>query len=36
MMLFPPTDLRWLRLHTTSAHGTATVQVEELEAYAGR
>jgi rhamnogalacturonyl hydrolase YesR len=33
MMLFPDANVRWLRLQTTSAYGSANVQVEELEAY---
>jgi hypothetical protein len=36
MLLFPTTQARWLRLRTSSGYGTATVQVEEVEAYAAR
>jgi len=36
MMLFPKTDLRWLRLVVTSTYGPSNVQVEEFEAYAAR
>jgi hypothetical protein len=36
MMLFPPTQARWLRLRSASAFSLSNVQVEEFEAYAAR
>lgn len=36
MMLFPPTQVRWLRLRSTNAYSLSNVQIEEFEAYAAR